>query len=357
MRVGIPEYRLPRNILADEIQIIREAGVDIRTNTRVESVDWLFEQGYGAVFLGIGAHQGTKMRVEGEDLPGVMDGASFLREVNLGKKVALGNNVAVIGGGNAAIDAARVALRVGARKVTIIYRRTRAEMPASPEEVEEALEEGIQIVFLVALVPSKITSKDGILQLECIRMKLGKPDATGRRQPEPVKGSEFTMEFDSVIAAIGQTPEIPPKFALKISRGNTLQVNAQTLQTSRKGVFAGGDAVTGPASVISAIAAGRQAASSIDKYLGGTGIIEEILAPTEELSGWLGKDEGFTDMARVATPCIPHKKRLEEFTELSLGLSPELAQKEAGRCFRCDLRLKISPVMLPPVKEKTLALA
>ncbi len=355
MRVGIPEYRLPRAILSGEIQVIRDAGVDIKTETRIESVDTLIEQGYEAVFLGVGAHQGTRLGIEGDDLPGVMEGIAFLREVNLGQRIMIGNRVAVVGGGNAAIDAARVALRLGSQVVTILYRRTRAEMPASPEEVEEALHEGIQIQFLVA--PARVTQEKGALRFECMRMKLGEPDASGRRRPEPIKGSEFTMEFDSVIAAIGQAPEVPAQFGVKIGRGNRLQVNPETLQTSRKGVFAGGDAVTGPASVIGAIAAGRLAASSIDKYLGGSGVIDEILAPLEETNGWLGKEEGFADRRGAEMPSLTLEERLGGFAEVECGFTAETAQKEAARCLRCDLRLKITPAMFPPMRERELVMA
>jgi NADPH-dependent glutamate synthase beta subunit-like oxidoreductase/ferredoxin len=350
MRVGIPEYRLPRDILADEIQVIKDVGVKLITNTRIESIESLFEQKYDAVLLSIGAHQGTKIGVEGENLPGVMDGASFLREINLGKKVWLGDKVAVVGGGNSAIDSARVALRSGAREVNIIYRRTRAEMPASPEEVEDAIQEGIKINFLQN--PSKITKNNSGLNVECIRMELGEPDASGRRRPVPIKGSEFTTYYDSVIAAIGQIPEIPSKFTVKVSRGNTVQVDSKTLQTSLKGVFAAGDAVTGPASVIEAIAAGRQSAISIDRYLGGSGAIDELLAPVEERSGWLGKDEEFADRRREEPELMPVDKRVANFAEVKPVLSPPESKREADRCFRCDLRLKLTPVMQPPVRKK-----
>ena len=351
MRVGIPEYRLPRDVLDSEIRDIQEVGVDIRTNTRIESIDSILEQSYDAVLLAVGAHQGTRMGIEGEELPGVMDGAFFLREVNLGREVVPGNRVAVIGGGNSAIDSARVAHRIGAKEVTIIYRRTRAEMPASAEEIEEALHEGISIVFLAA--PSKITERNGVLELECIRMRLGEPDASGRRRPEPIPGSEFTQECDSVIAAIGQVPEIPSQFGVKIGRGNTLQIDGETLQTSREGVFAAGDAVTGPASVIEAIAAGRQAASSIDRYLGGSGVIDETLVLAEEDRGWLGKDEGFSNKRRIEMPCLAVKQRCGNFAEVELGFTDEMAVEESGRCFRCDLRLQITPVVLAPIVPRS----
>ncbi len=207
MRVGIPDYRLPKDILRADIKEIETIGVDIKTNTRVDSLDGLLAQGYNAVFLATGAHQGIKIGVKGEDSPGVMDCVSFLREVSLGKKVKVGERVAVIGGGNAAIDSARTALRLGAREVTILYRRTQSEMPASAEEIEGAIAEGVKIEFLVA--PSRIARKNGRVELGSIRMRLGAIDASGRPRPEPIEGSEFLMSFDTIIAAVGQRPEIP----------------------------------------------------------------------------------------------------------------------------------------------------
>ena len=332
MRVGIPDYRLPKDILMAEIDEIKAVGVDIKTNTRVESLDNLFEQGYNAIFVALGAHQGMSLGVEGEDDPQVMDCASFLRDVSLGREVEIGNRVAVIGGGNAAVDSARTSLRLGAKEVTIVYRRTRAEMPANPEEVEAALAEGIEIYFLAA--PSRIYSQDGKLQLECIRMQLGEPDASGRRRPEPIKGSEFTMSFDNIIAAIGQRPEIPEQFSLTIGRGNTIQADPDTLATGREGVFAGGDTVSGPASVIEAIAAGRQGAISIDKYLGGTGIIDETLAPPQEKATPLTSAE---KGRRVHPPELSPEAGISSFAEVELELSEEMAVKEAERCLKCDL--------------------
>jgi formate dehydrogenase beta subunit len=345
MRVGIPAYRLPRKMLDSEIEEIKKTGVEIKVNSKVESLDSLFQQDYQAIFLSLGAHQGMRIRVEGEDSPGVMECVSFLRQVSLGEEVKLGDKVAVIGGGNAAIDASRTALRLGAKEATIIYRRTRAEMPASPEEVEETLHEGVKIIFLAA--PNKITQDNGQLKLECIRMELGEPDASGRRRPMPIKGSEFTMEFDNIIAAIGQQPEIPDRFGLKVSRVNTVQVDSVTLATNIEGVYAGGDVVTGPASVIEAIAAGRKAASSIDKYLGGDGVIDEELVPKEKPNPWLGRDDGFAYWARVAVPSLPVEQRFNGFEEVELGFDKEAAIAEAKRCLQCHLRLEISLVTLP----------
>ena len=293
-----------------------------------------------------------KMGVDGEDSPGVVDGASFLRGVNLGEKIDLGKEGAVVGGGNVAIDSARTALRLGAKNVTILYRRTRAEMPASPEEIEAALEEKINIVYLAA--PTKLSQSNGRLEVICIRMELGEPDASGRRRPMPIKGSEFSTKFDSVIAAIGQTPEIPEKFNLKTGRGNTLQVNTETLATDRQGVWAGGDVATGPASVIGAIAAGRKAASSIDKYLGGSGVIDEELTKERQFRLCVGKEEGFVERPRIEMRCLPVEQR-EGFIEVELGYDEQEALREAKRCFQCGVRLQISPAPLPPVKKRTVA--
>ncbi len=332
MRVGIPDYRLPKDILRAEIKEIEEVGVHIKTSTPVDSLDKLFEQGYNAVFLATGAHQGIKIGVKGEDSPRVMECVSFLQDVSLGKKVKVGDRVAVIGGGNAAIDSARTALRLGAKEVTIVYRRTQTEMPASAEEIEEAIDEGVEIRFLAA--PSRIISRNGKLQLECLGMRLGAVDASGRPSPEPVEGREFAMDLDNIIAAVGQRPEIPGQFNLPLSRGNTIEVDPDTLATSREGVFAGGDVVSGPASVIEAIAGGRQAAIFIDKYLGGKGDIEETLAPPE---GALAPLEEAEEEPRVEIPSLPVDERLKDFSQVEQSLSEKMAIKEAERCLRCDL--------------------
>jgi len=332
MRFGIPDYRLPKDILAAEIKEIEDVGVEIRTNTRVESIDKLFQEGYNSVFAAVGANQGISIGVEGEGSPGVIDGIDFWRDVSLGKKVELGDRVAIIGGGNAAIDSARTALRLGVKEVTIFYRRTMAEMPASSEEVEEAIHEGIKIELLVA--PSTIFSRNSHVEMEFIRMELGAMDSSGRRRPVPILGSEFTESFDTIIAAIGQRPEVPGQFNLSTDRGNIIKVDPDTLSTDKEGVFAGGDAVSGPASVIEAIAAGRQAAISIDKYLGGSGIIDEVLAPPEEELAPLGEAE---EKGRPPMPALQAEKRVGNFSQVELGYDDERAIEEATRCLRCDL--------------------
>ncbi|MGB5925111.1 MAG: FAD-dependent oxidoreductase, partial [Dehalococcoidia bacterium] len=330
MRVGIPEYRLPRNILSDEIREIEKAGVEIKLNSRVESLDSLFKHGYQAVFLGIGAHKEMKLGVEGEDLPGVIGCVEFLRRFNLGEKVQVGNRIGVIGGGNVAIDSARAALRLGARRVTIFYRRTKNEMPAQSEEIEQALEEGVEIIFLAA--PSKIFKDNDNLKLELIRMELGEPDASGRRRPVPVEGSEFTAELDTLIAAIGEQPDVPEDLRVEVGRGNVVKVN-EDLSTSREGVFAGGDCESGPALVIDAIAAGRKAAQSIDRYLGGKGDITEHLVPAEEAMEWL--EEVPVGERLAAISYLAPQRRIEGLSEVEQPMDWDMAIAEARRCLQC----------------------
>jgi len=332
MRVGIPEYRLPRDVLEGEVKVIQDAGVEIRFDTRVEELESLFDQGHDAVFLGVGAHEGMKLGVEGEDLPGVIDAAEFLRRVNLGERVDVGQSVGVIGGGNVAIDAARIAPRIGASKATIFYRRTRAEMPAAAEEVDAALEEGIEIFYLAA--PTKLTRQNGKLLLECQRMELGEPDASGRRRPVPVEGSEFTTELDTLIAAIGQRPLVPEAFQVKTGRGNVIQVG-DNMMTSRKGVFSAGDCQIGPDSVIRAIAGGRKAAEGIDRYLGGSGDISESLVAPEEATHWLNGHRSVEALAH--TRHMTAEEAIKSFDEVEFGFDAETAMAEAARCLQCHV--------------------
>ncbi len=340
LRVGIPQYRLPREVLETEVQRLTHMGVEIRTNTRVVSLDLLFDLGYKAIFITIGAHQSLRMGIEGEESPGVIDGATFLREVNLGLKPSLGNTVAVVGGGNVAIDAARTALRLGTHKVNILYRRSRDEMPADPAEVEQALEEGVGILFLVA--PTGIKRENGRLSVTCVKMELGEPDASGRRRPTPIRDSEFIKEFDTLITAIGQAPQTPADFHVRIGRGSTIQVDTVTLTTNRRGVFAGGDAVTGPATVTEALAAGRLAASRIDDYLqhryplvskeGSESVRTDLLPETIEMIRKTG---------RLEPPTLPPGKRRKDFKAVELIYDWEVATNEARRCLRCGMGAEI----------------
>ena len=349
LRIGIPKYRLPEDVLDKEIKDITDIGVEIKTNTKVDSVDKLFEQGFDAVFIAVGATNGMTMGLEGEDDPRVMDGMSILKPVNLDEKVDLTGKVGVVGGGNVAIDAARCALRTDANEVVIIYRRTREEMPAAVEEIEEALEEGIKIEFLVN--PQKITPADK-LQVECIRMKLGKPDDSGRRRPVPIEGSEFILELDRLIIAIGQRSTIPKEFAVEQDRRGFVNSDERTTETSKKGVFAAGDVSSGPASVIKAIAGGRNAAASIDQYLGGDGQIDQKYIPDEENSPWIGRRENFAYKNRAKMETRPGDERKKDFDQVELGFDEETALKEAARCMRCQLRFDISKAPMPPEKDE-----
>ena len=274
LALGIPDYRLPREILEKEIDVVRALGVEIKTDSPVGkglSIDDLFSKGFKAVFVGVGAHQSQKLGIPGEDTKGVVHGVDFLRDLNLGREVWVGKNIGIIGGGNVAMDAARSSLRLGAKKVSILYRRTRQEMPASDDEIEAAEAEGIEIQYLVA--PVEVLSGSGKVKgLKCNRMELGEPDASGRRRPVPIKGSEFDMELDMIIPAIGQATELSflgENSGIETTKRGTLAADTETLATSRPGVFAGGDAVSGPAMAIEAVAAGKRAAASIDNYLRG----------------------------------------------------------------------------------------
>jgi len=280
------------------------------------------------------------MGVEGEESPGVVDGATFLREVNLGLKPYLGRRIAVVGGGNVAIDAARTAARLGAKTVNILYRRSRVEMPASPGEVELALEEGIKVLFLVA--PTRIKRENGRLSVTCIRMELSEPDASGRRQPVPIKDSEFNKEFDTLITAIGQAPQTPADFRLRVGRGSTIQVDPATLTTNRAGVFAGGDAVTGPATVTEALAAGRLAASRIDDYLQHRYPLVSK-GERESLTGDLLPEtvEVIRKTGRLEPPVLPPQARAKDFEPVELVYDWETATNEARRCMRCGMGAEI----------------
>ncbi len=349
MRIGIPRYRLPKEVLDKEIDDITKIGVEIKTNTKIESLDELFNSGFDAIFVALGAVESIKLRIPDEEDKRVLDGISILRSINLGQKVDITGEVIVVGGGNAAVDVARSALRSGAKKVTIQYRRTRKEMPAAPEEVEEALNEGVNINFLV--VPQRVLPKSDKLEVECIRMKLGEPDEGGRRRPVPIKGSEFTITIDRLIVAVGQKPVVPKEFNLSINRWGYISIDEETPACSKDGVFAGGDVVSGPASAIKAIQAGRQAAISIDKYLGGKGQIDQKLVPEEQENPWLGRFEGFGYRKRIKMSTLDVKRRMDAFNQVERGFDEKSAIEEANRCLRCQLRLKISKASSPPQKK------
>ena len=338
LAVGIPAYRLPKDVLQKEIDYIKALGVEIKLNTPIgrdgaPSLEDL-RQSYDAVFLAVGAHRSRKLNIPGEALPGVIHSTDFLRALNLGQEVELGKRVAVIGGGNAAVDAARSAIRLGS-EVTIVYRRSRVEMPAIPAEVDAAAEEGVKLHFLAA--PVRILSEDGrVTAMECIRMELGEPDESGRRRPVPIPGSEFTIEVDTVIVSIGQKPDLSPLAEAEATPWGTLTADPDTMATPLEGLFAGGDAVTGPAPAVEAVAAGQRAAESIHRYLRGMDLragrtFEWPRAADIEVEIPAGTEKA----ARQGMPALPMSERRSTFKEVELGLTEEQAQAEAARCLSC----------------------
>jgi NADPH-dependent glutamate synthase beta subunit-like oxidoreductase len=270
LRKCIPQYRLSRGVLENEIQFVKDSGVEIKTGITVgKDLNFkdLLKEGYKAIFIGVGAHKAQELKIEGDNLKGVIHALDFLWSINSGEKTEIGKNVVVIGGGNVAVDSAKTALKLGAESVTILYRRSREEMPAIPWEVREAEDEGVKIEFLVA--PKKILGENGkVSAVECVRMRLGEPDESGRRKPIQIEGSDFKRETDMVILAIGEIVDAAflPK-EVELNDDGTVWINPITMETSMQGVFAGGDVVTGPATVIEAVRAGKCAAESIDGYL------------------------------------------------------------------------------------------
>ncbi len=340
LRVGIPAYRLPRDVLEKEISRILSLGVDLKTGVQLGrdfSIEDLKEQGYKAVLLATGAHVSRKLGIEGEDAAGVIHGVDFLRRVNLGQKVELGRNVAIIGGGNVAIDSARTALRLG-RKVRILYRRGRDEMPANSWEIEEAEEEGIEFQYLSA--PTKVITDGGkVVGLECVRMVLGEPDASGRRSPVPVPGSEYRLPVDTLIPAVSQSPSTAyaaGAAGLRLTKWGSLEADPVTLGTSMEGVFTCGDVVLGPATVIEAIAQGHEAAISIDRHLRGQDVQEGRDRP---------KPVTITEVAAATAPKASRQKmasrkpdeRTGDFDEVNQGFTQEQAMAEASRCLDCAI--------------------
>jgi len=353
LAVGIPEYRLPRDILNYEIENIKRVGVEIRTNTVVGRDVTLAQlrEDYKAVFIATGAHKGLKMNIEGEEADGVVDAVDFLRDLNLGgsaalagrREVKIGRRVVVVGGGNAAVDAARTAKRLSDGPVTIFYRRTRREMPAISSEVDEAIREGVEIQFLVA--PVRCITRDGrVVGIECIRMRLGDIDKSGRRKPIPIEGSEFTVELDTLITAIGQQADIASLAngnGIKLSRWQTIEVDPETLHSGEKGVFAGGDVVTGPQTVTEAMAHGKIAAEMIDKYISGQEVKRQykVTRPAMRVEAIELSDEEIAQLRKPSLPVLPVEDRKGNFAEVEFGFTEEMAVREAKRCLRCDLQL------------------
>ena len=339
LAVGIPSYRLGKDVLSAEIDFIKSVGVEIKTNTPIGgslTLEDLATQGYEATFIAVGAHQNNPLGVDGEDLEGVVPAVGFLRDVNLGRSVKIGQKVAVVGGGNVAMDAARTVLRLGAKEVSIVYRRSRQEMPAAEEEIKEAEEEGVTLRYLAA--PIRVIGSGGeVTAMECVKMELTEPDESGRRRPVPIEGSDFKLDVDMIIPAIGQSTDISflgSDGQIEVGKGSAIKVDQLTLQTNVPGVFAGGDAVLGPAIVIQAIADGKEAAISIDRYLRG----EDMRAGRErDFTEAEVSLEGIERRTRVRTPKVSPDKRKNDFNEVALCFSEEEAKAEAERCLACGL--------------------
>ncbi|MHB1688869.1 MAG: FAD-dependent oxidoreductase [Ignavibacteriaceae bacterium] len=353
LAIGIPEYRLPKKLLAMEIAYFKEMGIEIKTNAKLGSdftIEELFNKKYNAVFLAFGAHDSIKLDIPGENLKGIISGVDFLRKVNVGISPQLGSHVAIVGGGNTAIDSARTALRLGCKKVTILYRRTKNEMPASHEELIDAEAEGVHISYLIA--PIEALSENGnIKALKCIRMSLGEPDSSGRRRPIPVPNSEHELEFDNVIVAISQSPNLAgingkSRIEFKTTKWNTVEANPETLQTHDPHIFAGGDLVLGPSTIIASMGQGRRAAESIDKFINGQPLenyTTHIVKP-EVLRGESFRPHSYAltyketpKVKREDVPKTDAKERIKNFEEVELGFTEAQAKREASRCLNCGV--------------------
>lgn len=333
---GIPEYRLPNDVLEHEIQLIKQEGVNIHLNCEVGK-DISFQElrdKYDAIYVATGTQFPNKAGVEGEDLKGVLYGLPFLHDISLGKRVKVGKNVAVIGGGNTAIDAARTAVRMGSDKVTIIYRRSIDDMPADKREIEEGLEEGVELMPLT--VPVRFIGENGkVTGIECVKMSLGEFDNNGRRKPVKIEGSEFIVETDMVIPAVSQHSDFPfiSKDDINLTAWGSLVTDRNSLMTSIEGVFAGGDVARGSDTAITAIADGKKAASAIDLYLGGNGLLnkgETIEIPSGAV------DDDPAEYNRFGMEILSPEKRKQGFREVVQGYRKLNAVAEATRCLRCD---------------------
>lgn len=341
MRYGIPEHRLPRRVLNAEIKNFERYGIVIHTNTAIGkdiTIKELQDSGAKAVYLAAGAWKSLKLGISGENVSeGVLDVTSFLRKVHLGSLKKIRGKIVVIGGGHSALDGARVALRLGASEAHIVYRRSGNEMPAETEEVQEAENEGVKIHFLAA--PVHILAENGkVSGIECIKTKLTQPDSTGRRKPVPIKGSKFIIETDWVIPAIGQEPELDflgTDTGIKVSKWNLLEVNKETLQTSIPGIFAGGDVVTGPTTVIEAVEAGKRSAKYIARYLRGEKLPEKWIDEFPITKNWTQVPDNEPVKNRLDISTLSFEKRLSGFDEVNLRADEKDAQAEAARCLDC----------------------
>ena len=343
MSYGIPSYRLPREIVAQEANVIEDQGVVIETNTKVEKPVELLSE-YDAVLMTIGAHKGVRLPMEGSELPGVLLNIDFLRNASLGQETGMGKRIIVLGGGNVAFDCARTAKRLGAEEIHLACLEAREVMTADDEEIEQAKEEGIFVH--PAQTFERITGTDAVTGVDFMNVKSFTFDENRRAIIEKEEGSEHHIDADTVIFATGQRPDLTEEAGLTLGRANSIVVKENSLATETEGVFAAGDVVYGTKSVILAIASGRDAAVEIDKYLGGDGDISETLAPKQHADPKIGKVEGFGYFGRTKTQVTPAAERQDNFNEVDHGICDADICGEASRCLQCDLRLQIHPSRL-----------
>ncbi len=336
LNYAVPPYRLPNDVLQKEIDIILNSGVNVITGMKAgRDISWdAIRRNFDAVFLGIGAQQPVKLGIKGEDAKGVITALEFLRRINEGERPDIGEKVVVIGGGSTAFDAARSAVRLGAREVAILYRRSKWDMPALPEEKVHAAEEGVRIYDYIAPLEIIADEQGRMEGVWCIRMAKGEFDNTARRKPVPIEGSEFKMEVDTLLIAIGAQGEVEGFEGIDFTRWKTFRVNPDTLETSIKGVFAGGDCIRGPDTVIQSIADGRKAALSIDKYLGGDQEEKETAQQARKRQIYAPVIE--QERKRLRVPVLDPQVRKMNFDEIELPFDEEACRQEALRCLRCD---------------------
>ncbi len=351
---GIPDFRLPKDVLEKDLEFIQKAGIEVKTNYKVgerETLRDILNKGYAAVYVAVGTQKSVPLGIPGEDLAGVRKGLEFLADYNAGKKVALGENVIVVGGGDVSIDAARCALRSGAKKVKILYRRSLEELPAAREEVEAAKADGVTFEFLT--LPLRFLGKDGkVAGIESIKVKLGEPDKSGRKKPIPIAGSEFRLDADAVIVAIRQKPDVSyfAQDGLSVQDEGNIAADPQTLATSLPGVFAGGDAVSGPSCIIDAMSYGRQAAESIDCYL-----VKKLYTPKQITTPLTALSEETSRNIKHTTriPLIPRQYSGEDAVSESLrclgcGFGATVDSDKCAACLAC---VRICPYQVPKIVE------
>jgi len=343
MSYGIPSYRLPRNIVADEAKVIEEQGVVMETGIRVDQPAELLKE-YDAVLMATGNHLGVRLPMEGKDLEGVHVNIDFLRKASLGQETGIGKHVIVLGGGNVAFDCARTAKRLGAEEIHLACLEARDVMTADDEEIEQAQEEGIFVH--PAQTFERITGTDHVTGVDFMNVKAFYFDENRRAIIEKEEGSEHHIEGDTVIFATGQWSELTPGCGLQLGKANSIVVDSKTLATSVEGIFAAGDVTYGTKSVVQAIASGRDAAVQIDLYLGGDGDISEVLAPEQFKNPYIGKEEGFAERPAVKKQVRPAAERQDSFDQFDFGICDSDICGEAGRCLQCDLRQQIHPSRL-----------